>query len=189
MRNPKWKSEETIDKRNKDLLLLFPKSKYLWGLPSTYVHLFLAVVLVVHTDTEHLVHPSHRSLPVLISQINVWPKTWITLSLLAQLSSELFIKRSAYTKVVGIHNIQKLDLKNSWGGGLWKSLVISNQAFWLEMIGLEVAFKNFTARLGLSVRISQIHLKKKVTLINFSLMTQPVSSFFGAHIGTRNLKN
>ena len=51
------------------------------------------------------------------------------LALLAQLSSELFIKRSAYTKVVGIHNIQKLDLKILGKEGWENSLAISNKAF------------------------------------------------------------
>ena len=43
---------------------------------------------------------------------------YIYIYICVQLSSELFIKRSAYTKVVGIHNIQKLDSKKSGGGVL-----------------------------------------------------------------------
>ena len=39
------------------------------------------------------------------------------LARLPQLSSEFFIKRRAYTKVMGIHNIQILDLKNSGSRG------------------------------------------------------------------------
>ena len=41
-----------------------------------------------------------------------------------------------------------------------------SSSFW---IGLGVTFKIFTARLGLSVRISQIHFLKKITYINLSL--------------------
>ena len=37
----------------------------------------------------------------------------------------------------------------------WLSLAISNQAFWLGTFGLGGSFKIFTARLGLSVRISK----------------------------------
>ena len=48
------------------------------------------------------------------------------------------------------------------------SLAISNQAFWLERDGLGVPFKIFTARLGLSVRISQKHFQK-ITFITLSV--------------------
>ena len=56
------------------------------------------------------------------------------LTRLEQPSSELFIKRSDYMEVVGIHNIHKLDLKNYRGRRVVKiqeylSLAISNQAF------------------------------------------------------------
>ena len=63
------------------------------------------------------------------------------LARLAQLLCEFFIKRSAHTKVVGIHNIQKLVLKILGEEGCENSLAISNQAFWLGRIGLGVAFK------------------------------------------------
>ena len=44
----------------------------------------------------------------------------------------------------------------------WLSLAIFNQAFWLGTFGLGVPFKIFTARLGLSVWISQMHFQKKI---------------------------
>ena len=53
----------------------------------------------------------------------------------------LYMKRSALTKVVGMHNIQIIRLKKFWEWRIvkiweWLSLAISNQAFWLGRIGL-----------------------------------------------------
>ena len=51
----------------------------------------------------------------------------------------------------------------------WLSLAISNQAFRLGTFGLGVSFKIFTARLGLSVRISQMQFQKIKITFNLSL--------------------
>ena len=57
----------------------------------------------------------------------------------------------------------------------WLSLAISNQAFWLDTFGLKVSFKIFTARLGLSVWISQMHFQKNKnnvqSLLNLKICT------------------
>ena len=80
----------------------------------------------------------------------------------------------------------KINLKKSGGRRIvkireWLSLAISNQAFWLGRIGLGVSFKIFTARLGWSVRISQIHLQKN-TLSLISVQRGPVSWIYRKRI-------
>ena len=74
----------------------------------------------------------------------------------------LFSLFSLYSVFLSLLGEEGCEIENDY---YW---LLLTKPFWIGRIGLGVPFKIFTARLGLSVRISQIHFQK-ITFINLSL--------------------